>query len=162
MPKYHQMQLPDGRFVRMRELTSALQAIAFEAASERLPNGTIANTNPVRVEAECLKLSLVAITEKKSLWKLDTEGKPLPVLDPKTKKPAKRPDGKPILQRFDPADLDEKDWKSLTYSQLETDYDDLFGPKDRLLLAKLYNLAHVPGEEEADFFGTIHSVSVSD
>lgn len=143
----------------MRELTSAQQAAAYEAAAERAPNGALIPPNPVTLDRECFKLALVAITARKPLYRT-VDGKPVArVVDGK---PVLRSDGKtPVFERFDPADLDEKDWSPLTYAGLETSYDELFGPKDRAVITTLYARAHNPSEEDADFFATIHSVVAS-
>lgn len=160
MPKYHQMQLPDGRFVRMRELTSDLQSAAYEAASERSPTGALLPPNPVKLDVELYKMALCGLTEKKPLYKLDAKKQPIPKVDGKGKA-LTRLDGKPVYERFDPAELAESDWKPLTYGQLETEYDTLFGPKERTLIGRLYAAAHVLTNDDADFFETIHSVSVT-
>ena len=62
-------------------------------------------------------------------------------------------------ERFERADLVEADWKPLGYAQLETDYDSLFGPKDRAVISTLYARAHTPQEEDRDFFETMSSVA---
>ncbi len=160
MPKFHQMQLPDGRFVRMRELTSELQSAAYEAASERSPTGALLPPNPVKLDVELYKMALCGVTAPKPLYKLDAKREPVPKHDAKGKALV-RPGGKPVYERFDPADLDESDWKPLTYGQLETDYDTLFGPKARTCIARLYTAAHVLTNDDADFFETIHSVDVT-
>mgnify|MGYP003597907507 CR=1 FL=1 len=78
MPHVHQAQLRDGRWVRLRELTSDQQAQAYEAASERSPSGALLpNPNPVRLDTEAFKLALVAVSVKKPLWQTDKDGKPI-------------------------------------------------------------------------------------
>lgn len=162
MAQLHQAQLRDGRWVRLRELTSDQQAQAYEAASERSPSGALLpNPNPVRLDTEAFKLALVAVSVKKPLWKTDKEGKPVPRLDGKGK-PVKSVAGKPLYERTDPADFDESDWKPLTYGQLETEFDKLFDARDRAVISKLYATAHNPPPEDADFFESIQSVSVTD
>lgn len=160
MATYHEAQLPDGRWIRMRELTSAQQAQAYEAAAERAPNGLLLPPNPVTLDRECFKLALVAVTKPLPLYRMGDDGKPLPrVIDGK---PVMRSDGKTkVFERFDPAEIDEKAWEPLTYAGLETSYDDLFGPRDRAVIATLYARAHNPSEEDRDFFETIRSVVAS-
>lgn len=156
MPTFHEAQLPDGRWVRIRELTSAQQAQAYEAAAERGPGGALLPPNPLKLDDECFKLALVSITARKPLYRT-VDGKPVArVVDGK---PVLRSDNKtPVFERFDPADIDAKDWQSLTYAGLETSYDELFGPRDRRIIATLYARAHNPSEEDRDFFETIRSV----
>jgi hypothetical protein len=156
MTIYHEAQLPDGRWARIRELTSAQQAQAYEAAAERGPGGVLLPPNPLKLDVECFKMALAAITVRKPLYRT-VEGKPVQrVVDGK---PLTRADGKtPVYERFDPADLDEKDWSPLTYAGLETSFDEIFGPRDRSVIATLYARAHNPSEEDRDFFETIRSV----
>lgn len=156
MTIYHEAQLPDGRWVRIRELTSVQQAQAYEAAAERAPNGMLVPPNPLKLDVESFKMALAAITGRKPLYRT-VDGKP--VQRTVDGKPVLRADGKtPVFERFDPADLDAKDWSPLTYAGLETSFDDLFGPRDRAVVATLYARAHNPSEEDRDFFETIRSV----
>ena len=162
MPHVHQAQLRDGRWVRLRELTSDQQAQAYEAASERSPSGALLpNPNPVRLDTEAFKLALVAVSVKKPLWQTDKDGKPIPRLDAKGK-PLKSATGKPLYERTDPATFDKGDWRELTYGALETEFDKLCDARDRSLISKLYATAHNPPPEDSDFFDSIQSVSVTD
>lgn len=160
MATYHVAQLPDGRWIRMRELTSAQQAQAYEAAAERAPNGTLLPPNPIVHDRECFKLALIAVTKPLPLFRKGDDGKPVQrMIDGK---PVMRSDGKtPVFERLDPAEIGEKAWEPLTYAALETSYDELFGPKDRIVIATLYARAHNPSEEDRDFFETIRSVVAS-
>jgi len=127
---FHQSQLPDGRFVRMRELTSLDQERAAAAANLICPGkeGLQASDN-ARYNRECIKLALVATT-----------------------------DAKP--KKFDPAKMTDADWRKVVYAQLEGDgYDDLFGPKDRVLLQRLYDRIHLPESDDLEnFLGEASSV----
>lgn len=161
MPTFHFAQLGDGRWIKLRELSSALQAQAYESAAERGPGGALQTPNPVRLDTECFRLALVGITDKKPLLK-QVDGKPVQKVDRDGQPVFRDPDKKrPVFERFDPETLTAADWKPLTYSQLETDFDLMFGPKDRFIIGALYARAHNPGDEERDFFETIHSVSES-
>lgn len=159
MATFHEAQLPDGRWVRIRELTSAQQAQAYEAAAERAPNGVLMPPNPVTLDRECFKLALVAVTRPLPLYRM-VDGKPAArMVDGR---PALRADNKtPVYERYDPAEIEAKAWEPLTYAGLETSYDDLFGPKARAVIGALYARAHNPGEEDRDFFETIRSVAES-
>ena len=158
MPTFHYAQLPDGRWIKLRELSSAQQATAYEACATKAPNGALLPPNPITLDHECFKLALVAVSVRKPLFKL-VDGKPVQRRDADGK-PLFRLDGKtPAYERFERTDLVEADWKPLGYAQLETDYDSLFGPKDRAVISTLYARAHTPQEEDRDFFETMSSVA---
>lgn len=170
MPTFHEAQLPDGRCIRLRELTTTEHARAYEAAAVHRPDGSMAPPNPIVLSRELHMAALAAVTAPKPLYKVDAEGKPLPRLGsdglPMLKvdasgSPIKR-DGRPVvaLQRFDLATLTPEDWKPLAYGELNLRYDDLFGPKARVVIEQLFNRAHsVDLEVDGDFFETIRAVS---
>lgn len=156
MTTFHYAQLPDGRWIKLRELTSVQQAAAYEACADKAPNGALIPPNPIRLDHECFKMALVAVSVRKPLFKL-VDGKPVAKVDGDGK-PVLRLDGKtPVHERFDRLDLVEGDWKPVSYSQLETEYDAMFSPKDRAVITTLYARAHNPVEEERDFFETMSS-----
>jgi hypothetical protein len=80
MPTYHEAQLPDGRCIRLRELTSQEHARAYDAAAVHRPDGGLAPPNPLTLARELHMAALVAVTDPKPLFKLGPDGKPLPRL----------------------------------------------------------------------------------
>jgi len=171
MPTYHEAQLPDGRCVRLRELTSQEHARAYDAAAVHRPDGGLAPPNPLTLARELHMAALVAVTDVKPLFKCGPDGKPLPRLGADGL-PMRRVDaagnpvlrnGQPVvaLQRFDLGTLTPEDWRPLTYGELNTRYDDLFGPKARVVIEQLFNRAHSVdlSEEGQDFFETMRAVS---
>lgn len=146
---YHQAQLPDGRWVRMRELSSLDQERATAAAGITLGKGTVDAAAIRRQTTESIKLALVAVSVVK------------PLREPAPGAPASA-GSEPAMVRFDPAKIAASEWRPLSYAELETSYDALFGAKARVLLQRLYDRIHLPDEEEMDgFFETIRSGLVS-
>lgn len=138
---FHQAQLHDGRWVRMRELSSLDQERATAAAGITVGKGGVDASAMQRQNRELIKMALIAVSQTKPLTELG-------------------PDKKPA--RFDPAKLTAGEWKPLTYSELETSYDTLFGAKARVQLQRLYDRIHSLTEEDMDvFFESIHSGSGS-
>ena len=129
MSDVHIAQLPDGRFVKMRELTSADQERAAAASGLTLTKDGLSVADSARLDSECVKLALVAVSAPKA-------------------------------RNADPAALAPGDWRPLSYGELETSYDALFGARARVLLLRLYNRVHVPSQEDSDaFFATIQSAA---
>lgn len=149
----HQAQLPDGRWVRMRELSSLDQERATAAAGIAVGRGTVDAAAIRRQTTESIKMALTAVSAPKPLREPVHDGAGKPVLGA---------DRKPALERFDPAKIAPGEWKPLSYGELETSYDALFGAKARVVLQRLYDHIHIPSEEEMDgFFETIRSGVVS-
>ena len=65
LPTFHYAQLPDGRWIKLRELSSAQQATAYEACATKAPNGALLPPNPITLDHECFKLALVAVSVRK-------------------------------------------------------------------------------------------------
>jgi len=156
---HHVAQLPDGRWVKIRELTSQMQASAYEAASTTAPNGALVPPNPITLDTECFKLAIVGVTRPLSRWRTDGDGRPVQAM--RDGKPVTKADGSFVYVRASIEDVPADAWRPLSYSELNTAYDTLFSPKDRVVIATLYARAHNPQEEERDFFTTIRSVSES-
>lgn len=139
---FHQAQLHDGRWVRMRELSSLDQERATAAAGITMGNGSVLVASVQRQNRELVKTALVAVSVSK----------PVTVDGPKG------PDGKPTKVRFDPSGIKPEEWKPLAYGELETSFDALFGAKARVQLQRLYDRIHTLTDEDMDgFFGSIHS-----
>ncbi len=155
----HVAQLTDGRWVRIRELTSQMQAKAYESASSIAPNGSLIPPNPITLDTECLKLAVIGVTKPLSVWRLDADGKRVPLV--RDGKPVTKADGSAVFERYRFEDVPAEAWRELAYGELNTEFDKLFGPKDRAIIAVLYGRAHNPQEDERDFFSTIRSVSES-
>lgn len=149
MTDFYQARLFDGRWVRMRELTSIEQERAIAAAAVTLVAGQVPLDAQMRMSKELVKMALVAITA------------PLPRTRTETPAvPAGAPAPKPVEVEVEPGD---KDWRPLTYAELDVDYDKLFGARARLQLQSLHDHIHavIPGVEAASFFGSIRSVVTS-
>lgn len=141
-------QLHDGRWVKMRELTSGEEIAATAAANVQLVNGQVPVDGQMKVAREKVKMALVAVT------------RPMPksIQAPVA---VAQPDGTPATAEPQlPADTD---WQPLTYSGLETSFDELFGAKERAQLAGLYDHIHsmIPMEDAVGFFANIRSVASS-
>lgn len=150
---HHQAQLPDGRWVRMRELSSLDQERATAAAGITVAKGAIDAAAIRRQTTESIKLALVAVSAAKPLQEPQLDDRGQPVLGSQRE---------PVMVRFDPAKIAANEWRPLSYGELETSYDTLFGAKARIMLQRLYDHIHLPSEEEMDgFFGTIRSALVS-
>lgn len=156
---HHVAQLPDGRWVRLQDLTTMQQAKAYETAATVAPNGALLPPNPILLDLECFKLSVVGVTKPLSVWRLDEAGKRVPLM--RDGKAVTKVDGSPVFERFRFEDVPADAWRVLGYGELNTEFDKLFGPKDRAIIAVLYGRAHNPQEDERDFFSTIRSVSES-
>jgi len=167
-------QLPDGRCVRLRELTTAEQSRAWRAAAPQRPNGTYEQPNPVDLNAELLRVSVCAVTTPRPLYRAGDDGKPLArtgsdglpmmIVNPATGAPVLGHDGKPrvALQRFDLSTLAAGDWRPVTYGELNADgLDRMFPAKARVVLDTLFARLHSlrADEDGADFFETIREVN---
>lgn len=144
-------QLHDGRWVKMRELTSGEEIAATAAANVQLVNGQVPVDGQMKVAREKVKMALVAVTRPmpKSIQA------PVAVAQPDGAAAPAAPAEPPL-----PTDAD---WQPLTYSGLETSFDELFGAKERAQLAGLYDHIHsmIPMEDAVGFFANIRSVASS-
>lgn len=128
-------QLHDGRWVKMRELTSADMERAADAA--QAVSGITSASQTMRLNREGIRMALVAVSD------------PTPVRK-------RAPDGT-VIDAVEPA---AAQWKPLAYTDTEgAKYDDLFGAKARRQLELLFNKIHAPVEYAEDFFESIRSVS---
>jgi len=156
---FYQAQLFDGRWVRMRELTSGDQIRAAAAATVILVDGRVPLEGEMKMRRELLKMALVAVSgplpKPRSAPALLADGTP---------KTETGPDGapRPVFERVEVVPTD-KDWQPLTYSALETSFDELFGARQRAQIQLLYDHVHllIPAEDGASFFESIRSVASS-
>lgn len=169
-------QLHDGRWVKMRELTSGEEIAATAAANVQMMNGQIQFDGQLRVAREKVKMALVAVTRPMP--------KRAPAPPPRAPTPPSQaqvkinfvidngdaPGSAPELPAppapaapEEPPLPTDADWQPLSYSGLETSYDELFGPKERAQLAGLYDHIHsmIPMEDAVSFFANIRSVASS-
>ncbi len=146
IPTFHYAQLPDGRFVRMRELSSEDQQVAAKAANLRISAEGLAADDAARLDLECLRLAVVGISKSQ----------PLP-------KAVAGEDGKAKRQVVQAASIPSGDWRTLSPHDLAGEsFDAIFGAKARRLLKFLYGQVHNASVEEfEDFFASIQTGSGS-
>lgn len=149
MTDFYQARLSDGRWVRMRDLTSIEQERAIAAAAVTLVGGQVPLDGQMRMNKELVKMALCGITTALPRTRMVTP-----------EVPSGAPPAKPVEVEVEPTD---KDWRPLTYAQLDAEYDTLFNARTRLQLQAMYDKCFVvlPGEDEASFFGSIRSVNTS-
>jgi hypothetical protein len=133
----------------MRDLTSIEQERAIAAAAVTLVGGQVPLEGQMRMNKELVKMAVCGITA------------PLPrtrMVTPEV--PSGASPAKPVEVEVEPT---EKDWRPLTYGQLDAEYDTLFNARTRLQLQAMYDkcFATLPKEDESSFFGSIRSVSTS-
>lgn len=151
MTDFYQARLHDGRWVRMRELTSIEQERAIAAAAVTLVNGQVPLDGQMRMNRELVKMALCAVTQPLARTRkvtLEVPEGPPPVASAE------------VEVEVEPKDAD---WRPLTYTQLDAEFDTLFGARARLQLQALYDHGHavIPKEDAASFFGSIRSVATS-